>query len=275
MRLPIVPLVLVLFAPTIHAQERAPQALDRPAEDASPLEPELGRTEVDQAEEELEAVPRPIEPREVEDGDDDGGEEGDDGQGRAPPRGGSLLPVPDTRTDALGGPFWGSTTGCALGGCGPGIGFAGGTGALIAFLGAPLTGTCAALGVLVGAPAAIVLGPCASGSAAAGGLVGAVADDRDAVPIIIGALPGIAVGILGSAGTIWGLLELGAANGETVLPVTILAISAAASLSAGPVSIAGIAIADTLAGPSESETREASGPGARAPAPVVVTGMRH
>lgn len=270
----------LLTASSVLAQEAPPppvdRPVDRPAEDPTPVEP----PPVDDTEEDFVPLPRPIEPRDVDeegdteeddDGEEEEGEDDDDGASgeqdeekskknkkqKEQKKGLPLPDIPDTRDDAFAGPFWGSSTGCVFGGCVPALGTAVGAGFLIASLGGQLTTTCATAGVVIGAPSALVLGPCASGGALAGGLAGAMFDDRDLVPIFIGGLPGLALGVLGTAGAAWGLIELGSSSAaDAELAATILGIAAATSLAAGPVTVVGMTLADTFTPEAAEDTRD-------------------
>jgi hypothetical protein len=246
--------VHVTFAPAARAEEQAPPPLDRPAEDPTPVQADGDEPE-----------PVPVEtPDDADedqtDDDDDGNDEGRDRDDeRADPK--SALPPADGKgssSGGFGGPAcWGATTVCGALGVLPAFGTLLGTGAFIAGAGAgALTGGAGAAclgityGALLGAPSLLVLGPCASGGALVGGVLVAALDDRSPWPVAAGASPGVILGLLGTAGAAWGLIELANASGDFTLPATLLALSAGAAFAAGPVAIAGISIADGLAGAS-------------------------
>ena len=160
------------------------------------------------------------------------------------------------------GPCWGSTAGCATAGCLPGVGTAVGAAAFVTLVSAALAqgtgiaGVCLAVGgitagVVIGAPSAVLLGPCASGGALGGGLVGAALDDRDFAPVFIGAAPGVLTGVLASAGAVWGLAVLSNTSGDYTLPAVLLGSSAALALASGPITIIGVTVADGIAGPHD------------------------
>ncbi|HEY4224023.1 MAG TPA: hypothetical protein VGO62_21855, partial [Myxococcota bacterium] len=107
------------------------------------------------------------------------------------------------------GACWGATAGAALGACGPAAGTAigasvlvgslsaavaqGGSGFGLVLLAVGVTG-----GVVIGAPSAVLLGPCGSVGGLVGALLGAAADDRALTPIIFGALPGLIIALASS-----------------------------------------------------------------------------
>lgn len=168
-------------------------------------------------------------------------------------------PKPDAPVVGFGGDAcWGSAWSCVGAGCLPGAGTALGAGILISTISAGLAeGGCggvllvvigAIYGIAIGAPSAILLGPCASCGAAVGGVTLAALNDRDLWPVVLGGLPGIGIGLLGSGGVIWGLVALDGANGDFTLPLALLGTGVGLALLSGPATVAGIAIADGAAG---------------------------
>ncbi|OGQ26207.1 MAG: hypothetical protein A2138_17945 [Deltaproteobacteria bacterium RBG_16_71_12] len=107
-------------------------------------------------------------------------------------------------------------------------------------------------GGVIGAPGALLLGPCASCSAATGGVTMAALNDRDLWPVALGSLPGIALGLLGTGGVLWGIFALDGAADYT-LPVALLGTGVGLSLLAGPATVVGISIADAMAGEGTDE----------------------
>ena len=228
-------------------------------------------------------APRDIEPRAVEPLVPEAGVPGEPGATPEAKPGGAptpnATPKPDATTGRDKGGFggaacWGSTLGCAGLGCVPGLGTAVGASVLVTFVSAALAqgsgvaGVCLAVfgvggGIVIGAPSAVVLGPCASAGALGGGLIGAALDDRSFAPVFLGALPGLGAGVLASAGAVWGLVVLSNSSGDYSLPAALLGASAALAMVAGPLTIGGITIADDIAGPASS-TRTNKGP---APSP--------
>src|SRR5206468_8096544 len=103
--------------------------------------------------------------------------------------------------------------------------------------------------------------PCASGGALAGGLIGAALDDRDLAPIVLGSLPGLGLSAVATAGAIWGLAVLSSSSGDFQTPAVILGTSLLLAAAAGPVTIAGITIADGVAGTHARKPAADSGGG--------------
>lgn len=165
-----------------------------------------------------------------------------------------------------GSACWGSSLGCVVGGCLPGAGTALGATILISMIGAGLSeGGCggvilvifgAIYGIAIGAPSALLLGPCSACPAAAGGVTAAWLEDRSIWPAVLGSLPGLALATLGTAGTVWGLFSLDGSTDMTV-PAAILGTSAALSLLSGPATVAGVVLADGMAGPAPPDAKPA------------------
>ncbi len=180
-------------------------------------------------------------------------------------------PAPDAPVVGFGGDAcWGSAVACVGGGCLPGAGTALGATILVSTISAGISeGGCGGVvlvilgtvyGIIIGAPAALLLGPCASCSAAAGGFTLAALNDRDTGPVMIGSIPGIALGLLGTGGVIWGLAALDGANGDFTIPAALLGAGVGLSLLSGPATIAGIAIADGMAGVSAEDPAKKARP---------------
>ncbi|MBI1944788.1 MAG: hypothetical protein HYS27_03780 [Deltaproteobacteria bacterium] len=168
-------------------------------------------------------------------------------------------PPPEAPAVGFGGDAcWGSSMACVGGACLPGAATALGATILISTIGAGVAeGGCGGVvlvilgtvyGIIIGAPGALLLGPCASCSAAAGGITMAALNDRDLLAVTLGSLPGIALGLLGSGGVLWGLLALDGANGDFTVPVALLASGVGLALLSGPATIIGISVADGMAG---------------------------
>lgn len=163
----------------------------------------------------------------------------------------------------------GSLGGCLGGGCLPGAATTLGAAILISMISAGLSeGGCggvvlvifgAIYGIAIGAPGALLLGPCSACPAATGGVVGAWIDDRDIWPVVLGSLPGLALAALGTAGTVWGLFSLDG-SADLTLPAVILGTSAAVSLLSGPATVAGVVIADGMAEPPKKDDKPAAKP---------------
>ena len=163
----------------------------------------------------------------------------------------------------------GSLGGCLGGGCLPGAATGLGAGILVSMITAGLSeGGCggvllvvfgAIYGIAIGAPGALLLGPCSACPAATGGVVGAWIDDRDIWPVVLGSLPGLALATLGTAGTVWGLFSLDGAT-DLTLPAVILGTSAVVSLLSGPATVAGVVITDGMAEAPKKDDKPAAKP---------------
>jgi hypothetical protein len=177
------------------------------------------------------------------------------------------MPAPEKKPSEggmFGGACLGSALGCGTLGCLPGLGTAVGGSVLLTSLGFGATqggvlGVCVILGGVVGggvvgAPSAVLLGPCASGGALIGGVAGASLDDRSLAPVFIGAVPGLIAGLASTAGAIWGLVVLSNSSADYGTPALILASSAILALLSGPITIAGETIADSIAAAPASTT---------------------
>ncbi len=274
------PAVLVFALASTAWAQQAPNPVPMPAPGAPPPAPAA-------------PVPRPIEPLVPEAPPEEGparpgGEKPGEGKPDGKRPGDHEAPKPDVSTGGFGaGPCWGAATGCAALGCLPGLGTGVGAGIFLTTISAALAqggagGVCLAVvgvtgGVVVGAPSAVALGPCASGGALVGGLVGAGADDRDLGPVFLGALPGLGAGLLASAGAIWGLVVLSNTSGDFLTPALILGTSTALALAAGPVTVAGITVSDGFAGdhPRAPSKRPHDEPGDDKPGAVIDTLMRY
>lgn len=172
-------------------------------------------------------------------------------------------PPPEAPAIGFGGDAcWGSATACVGGGCLPGAATALGATILISMISAGVAdGSCGGIvlvilgvvyGGIIGAPGALLLGPCASCSAAAGGVTMAALNDRDIVPVVLGSVPGMVLGLLGSGGVLWGLFALDGAVDYTV-PVALLGTGVGLALLSGPATVVGISIADAMAGEIKDE----------------------
>ncbi len=168
-------------------------------------------------------------------------------------------PAPDAPAVGFGGDAcWGSALSCLGGGCLPGAGTALGATILVSTISAGIAeGGCggvvlvilgAVYGIAIGAPSAILLGPCASCAAAGGGVTLAALNDRDIWPVVLGSLPGFALGLLGTGGVIAGLVTLDGAAGDFTVPLVLLGTGVGLALVAGPATVTGIAVADGMAG---------------------------
>lgn len=172
-------------------------------------------------------------------------------------------PPPEAPAIGFGGDAcWGSSMACVVGGCLPSAATALGATILISMISAGVAdGSCGGIvlvvlgvvyGGIIGAPGALLLGPCASCSAATGGVALAALNDRDLVPVMLGSLPGIALGVLGSGGVLWGLFALDGAVDYT-LPVALLGTGVGLALLSGPATVVGISVADAMAGESKAD----------------------
>lgn len=170
-------------------------------------------------------------------------------------------PAPDAPVIGFGGDAcWGSALSCVGGGCLPGAGTGLGGAILVSTISAGMAeGGCggvvlvlfgAIYGGIIGVPSAVLLGPCASCAATVGGATLAALNDRDITPVVLGSIPGMVIGLLGSGGVIWGLLALDGAGGDFTVPLALLGSGAALAFAAGPATVIGIAVADGAAGPS-------------------------
>ena len=260
--------VALAGARVAHAEEKAPNPplpvdppVDPPVNAPAPpvpTPPDAGEEPVDPF-----AGDRPLDPFATPDGSAPSAQPSPGAPGTQPkPQPKPKTVAPDKKTGGIeAGACWGSTTGCALGGCAPAVGTGVGAAIFLTFVNAGLAqggGAAAAClstvglggGIALGVPGVVLLGPCASLGAFAGGLVGAALEERPPVLVVLGGLPGLAVGLVGSLTAIWGLVVLFNTSGDYLVPATLLGASTALALAAGPITVAGMSIADGLGGPT-------------------------
>lgn len=248
--LPLLVAILAFSTAALAQESPPPPPLDPPppaASDVAPLVPAEAPPPVETPSEEKPPDFTPAPPPKVED------------KKKAPP-------VEEPEGGWGGAACMGAMGGCLGGGCLPGAATAVGATILISMIGAGLSeGGCggvilvvfgAVYGIVIGAPGALLLGPCSACPAATGGVVGAWIDDRDVWPVVLGSIPGLVLAALGTAGTVWGLASLDGAPDLTV-PAVILGSSAAVSLLSGPVTVAGVILADGMAEPPPPAARPA------------------
>lgn len=265
---------VLLIAPLVSAQDPADDPDDvepaaasepAPAPDA-PAEPAPAATaqpRMDPVDAEQDPADDDVDADSDEQRDDDESGRDDDGHdyGRSP--GDDVADGPlDEAAEGGTGVLFGSSIGYALGGALPALGFgAGGTVLFIAANAANETGDpCASAvymiaGILVATllvtPSAIACGPCTAMGAALGSGVGAAMSDRELSWPMLGALPGLVVGVAGSTLICGGLLFAANtgepfATGELALGAGFAAALTGVGLAllAGPIAVAGATLAD-------------------------------